>query len=200
MLLAATAVTTIADAVVVHWQGAGVTDTGNIAPSGSVVSLQIGTYHASGAYGFVKGIGGLALANGTLAGFFRQSAGLDVGSAKVANFTPGTNYLNFVTNSSNLVNNAVASSDNIFAFSFTSSAVNGGNRVYGWAQVDVSSSDPFGSSTIVAWAYDDTGAAITLGAIPEPSGLALLAAGAAGGFACFHRFRKRRRPDKAAAA
>lgn len=191
VLLALGAVgTTAADAEIVHWQGAGVIDTGNLAPSGSVVSLQIGTTNASVAYGFVKGIGNLSLPNDSLAGFFRQAGAPTVGSGNTFG-SPGGEAL-FISEST-LQNGATFSADNLFAFSFTSGAVNGGNPVYGWARLDIPLGNAFAGTLITEWAYDDTGASIALGAIPEPSGLALLAAGAAGGAACFHRFRSRRR-------
>jgi hypothetical protein len=70
---------------------------------------------------------------------------------------------------------------------FTESGVNGGNPVFGWMQISktVDGEPPRGGPTgitFVDWAYDDTGAAIAAGAttVPEPSSLALLAAGAVG--------------------
>ena len=56
--------------------------------------------------------------------------------------------------------------------------------LFGWADVTVGPQ----SLTISEWAYDDTGASIVKGAIPEPSSMALLAAGAAG----FGLYRRRR--------
>jgi len=50
--------------------------------------------------------------------------------------------------------------------------------VYGWALVTFQNND--GVGTLHEWAYDDTGAAIEVGAIPEPSVYGLLALGAAG--------------------
>ncbi len=48
---------------------------------------------------------------------------------------------------------------------------------YGWLEMTV---DSVNGGKIVAWAYEDSGASITVGAVPEPSSLALLAAGAVG--------------------
>lgn len=199
MLLAAGAAAPAANATIVHWEGSGVRDTGNLAPSGSTVGLEIGTQFGSGAYGFVQGIGALSLPSDSLAGFFREATAPTVGLVG-GEFDPPGGKLVFAVSSTGASpsHNATFSNDNLFAFSFTSGAVNGGSAVYGWAQLDAPSSDPFAGATIVAWAYDDTGASIQLGAIPEPSNIALLAAGAVGGIACFHRHRNRRKRQPAA--
>ena len=195
MLLAAGAAAPAADAAIVHWEGSGVTDTGNFTPS-VTVGLKIGTQFGSTAYGFVKGVGSLSLPADALSGFFRASSAPTVsGVGHVFGSVGGQ--INFVAGTS-LQNNAVFSSDNLFAFSFTSTAVNGGAPVYGWGQLDVPSSNTPTTTTIVAWAYDDTGHSIELGVIPEPSNIALLAAGAVGGVACFHRHRNRRKQPPAA--
>jgi hypothetical protein len=53
----------------------------------------------------------------------------------------------------------------------------GGTPMFGWA--DIERVD--GSNGVLhGWAYESTGAPITAGQVPEPSGLALLALGAAG--------------------
>ena len=88
---------------------------------------------------------------------------------------------------------------------FTEAGVNGGNPMYGWVQISktVAGEPPRGGPTgitFVDWAYDDTGAAIAAGAtnVPEPTSLALLAAGAVG--LCMRRGQaKLRRSDSAAA-
>jgi len=71
-------------------------------------------------------------------------------------------------------------------FKISHAGVNGGNPVFGWLQLSKTSTgtptaDPTGV-TVVDWAYEDSGAAIAAGAtgVPEPSCLALLAAGAMG--------------------
>jgi hypothetical protein len=62
---------------------------------------------------------------------------------------------------------------------------------YGWADISLNNGgspparpgdpqDPTGQFTIYGYAYDDSGLPIGAGAIPEPSSLALLVAGAAG--------------------
>jgi hypothetical protein len=63
-----------------------------------------------------------------------------------------------------------------------------GSDVYGWMQIDYSSTgDTF---TVSEWAYDDTGAGIEIGAlIPEPSTALLLALGLAGLGLCAARKR-----------
>ncbi|MEP6821141.1 MAG: PEP-CTERM sorting domain-containing protein [Chthoniobacterales bacterium] len=54
-----------------------------------------------------------------------------------------------------------------------------GSLVFGWIRLDVVDG---GDARVLDWAFEDSGAAIAAGAIPEPSSLALsfLAAGAAG--------------------
>jgi hypothetical protein len=61
----------------------------------------------------------------------------------------------------------------------------GGNTCYGWASITITeNSGHFGTITINEWAYEDSGSAITVGAVPEPAqtavGLGALALGAAG--------------------
>ena len=62
-------------------------------------------------------------------------------------------------------------------FSFDPQSVAGAQTWYGWFRVSPASS---GDGTIVDWAYDNTGAAINAGVVPEPSSIALLALGTAG--------------------
>ncbi len=52
-----------------------------------------------------------------------------------------------------------------------------GTTVYGWAQVERVSPS---SGRLLQWAYEDSGAPIQVGAVPEPGTLSLLALGAAG--------------------
>jgi hypothetical protein len=54
----------------------------------------------------------------------------------------------------------------------------GGDNYFAWIRVNVN--NEAGTFTIVDWAYDSSGAPIVVGAVPEPSTLGLLAAGAAG--------------------
>lgn len=77
------------------------------------------------------------------------------------------------------------------AFGFTSGQAGfagfrfdaGGTTLYGWAELTIDVTAP-ATVTISQWAYEDTGAAIAVGAttaaVPEPSSLGLLALGAAG--------------------
>ncbi len=68
-------------------------------------------------------------------------------------------------------NNAV---DGYIGLSFPT----GPNTYYGWVRVDINNAA--GTFVIKDWAYEDSGAAITIAAVPEPSSLGLLALGAAG--------------------
>ena len=60
-------------------------------------------------------------------------------------------------------------------FSFTTET--SPHTVYGWAEIQRLDA---GSGILRSWAYEDSGAPIHVGVVPEPSGLALLALGAAG--------------------
>jgi hypothetical protein len=71
-----------------------------------------------------------------------------------------------------------AGSTGLFGFRFTSNNAGGPvGTLFGWARVSVATA---GNGNVVDWAYENTGASITAGAVPEPSSLGLLAAGAAG--------------------
>jgi hypothetical protein len=68
--------------------------------------------------------------------------------------------------------------------------VGGGNFHYGWARIDVSSANN-GTATLFSFAYEDVAnAAIAAGTVPEPTSLALLAAG--GGAVALERRRRNR--------
>ncbi|HRK31905.1 MAG TPA: PEP-CTERM sorting domain-containing protein [Tepidisphaeraceae bacterium] len=54
----------------------------------------------------------------------------------------------------------------------------GPDTFYGWVRVSIN--QPAGTFFIKDWAYDNEGAAIAAGAVPEPASLGLLALGAAG--------------------
>lgn len=72
-----------------------------------------------------------------------------------------------------------------------------GTPLYGWMRVQTGSGDPGNGggpgfpATVIDWAYEDSGAGITVGVVPEPSTIALglLSAGAVGVAA----FRKRKK-------
>jgi hypothetical protein len=65
-------------------------------------------------------------------------------------------------------------------FSFTEK----GTTCYGWASITITEGASVSTITVNEWAYEDSGAAITVGAVPEPAqtavGLGALALGAAG--------------------
>ena len=61
-------------------------------------------------------------------------------------------------------------------------ALEGGGHAYGWAKIERVSS---GNARLLGWAYEDSGRSIHItgtgeAPVPEPSGLSLLALGAAG--------------------
>jgi hypothetical protein len=64
-------------------------------------------------------------------------------------------------------------------FQFDPDGIAGAQTFYGWAQMKVGGGAS-GNGNVISWAYDDTGAPIQAGAVPEPGSLALLALGAAG--------------------
>ena len=53
----------------------------------------------------------------------------------------------------------------------------GGNQYYGWIAFDITNSSDL-TGVVPLFAYEDSGGPIAAGAVPEPSGLALLALGA----------------------
>ena len=73
--------------------------------------------------------------------------------------------------------------DGLVGFSFPSVA----NTDFGWVRVDVD--DANSTFVIKDWAFDDSGAPIGAGIVPEPASLGLLALGAAG-LACYRGQRK----------
>jgi hypothetical protein len=56
--------------------------------------------------------------------------------------------------------------------------LNGEDR-YGWIGINITNADDL-TGQVTGFAFEDTGAAIAAGAVPEPAGLALLALGSAG--------------------
>ena len=66
-------------------------------------------------------------------------------------------------------------------FRFDPQTVTGVQTWYGWMHLSVGSDTaPFANGSVIDWAYDNTGAGIAVGAVPEPSSIALLAMGAVG--------------------
>lgn len=67
-----------------------------------------------------------------------------------------------------------------YGFKFTSNnpeGTVGTTTMYGWAQISFTTGGP---GSVVSFAYENTGAAIAAGAVPEPSSLSMLALGALG--------------------
>lgn len=76
--------------------------------------------------------------------------------------------------------NNTAGASGLIGFKFRNTANT--NTYYGWARLEVNpwAGGLYSGGKVIDWAYDDTGAGIGAGVVPEPTGLALLAAGAAG--------------------
>jgi hypothetical protein len=70
------------------------------------------------------------------------------------------------------------SDQNLFGFRFWNEATNAIN--FGWARVGLAGTAAGQPRTLVEYAYDDTGAAVAAGVVPEPASLGLLALGAVG--------------------
>jgi hypothetical protein len=64
-------------------------------------------------------------------------------------------------------------------FSFDPDDVPGAQEYYGWFQMHVGNNNTINGS-VIDWAYENTGAPIATGMVPEPSSFAILAMGAAG--------------------
>ncbi|NCD35087.1 MAG: PEP-CTERM sorting domain-containing protein [Spartobacteria bacterium] len=135
-----------------------------------------------GCAGYAKNFAAGALIGGTTGlSAWNQTQTLFTFSGKSANFNPVKTNLNF---------NGTTASTGYIGFK------SGSN--YGWAKVEVLGG---GSYRINGWAYEDSGASILAGdqgggggsSVPEPSGLALLACGAAGIYA----LRRKRKTDTA---
>jgi len=70
------------------------------------------------------------------------------------------------------------SSNNLIGIRFLNNTTNALN--FGWARISLSTSTTAQPRTLVEYAYDDTGAAIAAGVVPEPASIGLLALGAVG--------------------
>jgi len=124
--------------------------------------------------------------SGTGNGFvnnFAGGTGTGVDNLPLGTVVDGSlGYLNNSTETTGPTAFVLNSSANYGGFRFVDE-VTGGTR-YGWAQFSLSTSPTAQPRTIVAYAYEDSGAGIAVGATggttPEPASLGLLALGAVG--------------------
>lgn len=86
----------------------------------------------------------------------------------------------------------VADGQHYYGFSLTD-----GSTLYGWLNVTRSGADATLTGTVTEWAYETSGANITVGAIPEPASTAAVAALLAGSVAVWNR-RRQKLANKAA--
>jgi hypothetical protein len=120
-------------------------------------------------------------------------AGSSIGPAST--FIGQPSQFGFMNNAT--VGDWVPAGSGYMGIEFKEPGVNGGATVYGWVQIsktiagDPPRNGPTGI-TFVDWAYDNSGASITAGNVPEPSSLALLATGATGLFVRRGRAKLRR--------
>lgn len=131
--------------------------------------------------------------------FFQGASSQPFGNAYRSNasessaFVPGSSgmiehYFSFIESSSDAAGAILGSSDNWVPGHFRVNGVNGGNRIYGWLQLELPALPKGGDVTIHSFTYDDAATGTTpftkpVGgfAVPEPSSFAcLLALGAAG--------------------
>lgn len=78
------------------------------------------------------------------------------------------------THIGNAADQFASGAEGYLGFSLTDNS-NGG-PYYGWMRVNFSNTG--GSGTLIDWAYDNSGAPITVGAVPEPASITLLGVGA----------------------
>jgi hypothetical protein len=142
------------------------------------------------------GIGGLNVA-------FRTDAGANwVNVAKTGQATFG-NIIRTVNTATVLTTGPGGFSDKYLLFTFKNS-LSADQLQYGWVGMSAATATagaPLNMSvTLSGWAYDDSGAVIEAGAIPEPSTAALLMGGAlVAGAAGLRQWRKRKQGPKTAA-
>lgn len=190
--------------MIIGWNtGAGQTPsvTTSSLPGGGGFTLNTRATAAGGpsAYYFV----GVAVAwNGAGSGVFRLGApflnqaflasegatvGAGGGAQAFANINLGTAY------GSNSGNDAFSGSSKYLLFNFD----NAGTRNYGWIELTMTTTG-FNegksnySATLGDWAYDNSGAQITAGAVPEPSTLSLIGGALVAGAVGLRRLRKQR--------
>jgi len=137
----------------------------------------------------VPGSGGLNVA-------FRTNSGANwVNAARTGQSTFG-NIIRSVHSGTALTTGPGAFSNKYLLFSFKNS-LSGNQLQYGWVGMSTATVTPVNplnmSVTLTDWAYDDSGAKITAGAIPEPSSAALAMSGALVlGAAGLRQWRKRK--------
>ncbi len=83
-----------------------------------------------------------------------------------------------VTTSPNPLN--LNGSNNLIGFRFVDPSLNGGAIAYGWMRISLGATSGAQPRAIVEYAYEDSGAGIGAGVVPEPTTMALLGAMAAG--------------------
>jgi hypothetical protein len=98
---------------------------------------------------------------------------------------PGSTYAAgrnlFTTSPANTTWNSTAGFNGLLGFKFRNNANT--NTFYGWMRVQTNpwtGGSTYAGGAVLEWAYDDTGLPVAAGVVPEPTSLALLAAGAAG--------------------
>jgi len=74
----------------------------------------------------------------------------------------------------------LSSSNNLFGFRFVDPSVNGGAVAFGWVRISLSATTVGQPRAIVEYAYENSGAPIAAGVVPEPTTFALLGVMAAG--------------------
>lgn len=122
--------------------------------------------------------------------FGRPSSGVVLSGANAANLAAGTSVSGVSTFSGAFGGgtvgfyggvNIASGSTGFIGFKFDPDSVPGVQTWYGWMRISVGSDNsPFANGVVVDWAYDQSGAGVQAGVVPEPSTIALLAMGAGG--------------------